>query len=88
MKKASIYIRKKADRLFRAMFLGVTGHLLLLTSAICEKGETELSKTLIPSVSQIDGMIEAIVAAAVVLIVGRAVLAIIVLNGEKSDSYR
>ncbi len=45
---------------------------LLLLSAVAEHGETEMSKVLVPRMSDVPGMIEALVAAMTVSVAGGA----------------
>lgn len=72
MEKESIrkYIKNNAGYYFRAMYYAVIGHLLLLTSAIYERGTTEFSRYLIPRISQAGEMIESIFASVLVLLAG------------------
>ena len=64
------YIRNNAGYYFSALYLFVMGHLLLLTSAIYERGTTELSRYLIPKISQTGEMIESVFASVTVLFAG------------------
>lgn len=77
MERISKYIRKNADRIFRALFLALTGHLLLLTAAICERGTTELSRALLPDLYLAGESVEAVVVSFVILFFGKTVLSLL-----------
>ncbi len=52
----------------KLLYYILLGHLLLLISAVYEKGSTDFSKRLIPNTFQVPEMIEALLAAVTVLV--------------------
>lgn len=54
---------------WRLMYFVLLGHLLLLTSAVYERGETEFSRLLVPEYHMVPQMLEALLASMTVLVV-------------------
>lgn len=70
IEKMRKYIERNAGGVFKALYFFVIGHLLLLTSAIYEHGQTEFSRSLVPKTYMIQEMIDSVVAAMLVLTAG------------------
>ena len=77
-------IKNALPTVFRAMYFYITGHLLLLISAISERGETELSRILIPKPYQTGEMIETVICAMTVLCAGWLLMTYII----EKEKYR
>lgn len=81
-KSFSIFIRKCVPYFFKLLYFYITGHLLLLISAIAENGKTALSCSLLPNRFEAEEMMESIVVAAVILLIGRIIFYFILISND------
>ncbi len=63
---------KEPAEIIRLFMLTVLGASLLLLSAVAERGETEMSRTLVRKMSEVPEMIEALLASAAAVTAGGA----------------
>lgn len=61
-------MKNKYVKWWKLMYFALLGHLLLLTSAVYEKGSTDFSNRLVPRLSDVPEMLEALLASMAVLI--------------------
>ena len=62
-------MKNKYVQCWKLMYFVLLGHLLLLTSAVFEKGSTCFSRCLVPRLSEVPEMLEAFLASMTVLVV-------------------
>ena len=74
---------KEPEKTISLLMLVVLGAALLLLSAVAERGETEMSRTLVRKMSDVPEMIEAIIASAAAVTVGGAAASYIEKNGKR-----
>lgn len=60
---------KRFTAFWKLLYYILLGHLLLLTSAVYENGTTEFSKKLIPDMSLVPAMLEALLASMTILVI-------------------
>lgn len=81
-KSVAAIMKKYVPYFFKVLYFFIIGELLLLISAIAEKGETEFSCALLPDRFAAEEMIESIIAAALILFVGRMIFDLIFLSDD------